>query len=108
MWDPANEAFGMTGPGGLKDPPALVERPPGSMVINVVRGEHRDPAMAMLGVVLAQVYQRFDELVCNQRVAGGRGPLWHYKVPFAYSGNGSGQMTVRRVPPGLGSMPSAS
>ena len=63
--------------------------------------------------VLAQVYQRFHELACNQRVAGGREPLWHYKATkcrsgFGDSGNGSGQTTVRRVPPGLGSMPSAS
>ena len=41
----------MTGPGGLKGAPALVEHAPGSMMMDVVRGEHRDPAMAMLGVV---------------------------------------------------------
>ena len=31
--------------------PPLVEHAPGSMMMDVVRGEHRDPAMAMLGVV---------------------------------------------------------
>ena len=41
----------MTGPGGLKGAPALVEHAPGSMMMHVVRGEHRDPAMAMPGVV---------------------------------------------------------
>ena len=41
----------MTGPGGLKGAPALVEHAPGSMMMDVVRGEHRDPAMAMRGVV---------------------------------------------------------
>ena len=68
---------------------------------------------AQARALLAQVYQRFHELACNQRVAGGREPLWHYKATkcrsgFGDSGNGSGQTTVRRVPPGLGSMPSAS
>ena len=51
MWDPSNEAFGMTGPGGLKGPPALVQHALGSMVMDIVRGEHRDAAMTMLGVV---------------------------------------------------------
>ena len=51
MWDALNEAFGMTGPGGLKGPSALVQHALGSMMMNVVRGEHRDAAMAMLGVV---------------------------------------------------------
>ena len=41
----------MPGPGGLKGPPALVQHALGSMMMDVVRGEHRDPAMAMLGVV---------------------------------------------------------
>ena len=41
----------MTGPGGLKSPPALVQHTPGSMMMDTDRGEHRDPAMAMLGVV---------------------------------------------------------
>ena len=51
LWDPSNEAFGMTGPGGLKGPPALLQHALGSIVMHVVRGEHRDPAMAMFGVV---------------------------------------------------------
>ena len=51
MWDPSNEAFGVTGPGGLKGPPALVQHALGSMVMDILRGEHRDAAMAMLGVV---------------------------------------------------------
>ena len=51
MWDPSNEAFGMTDPGGLKGPPALLQHAPGSIVMDVVRGEHRDPATAMFGVV---------------------------------------------------------
>ena len=41
----------MTGPGGLKGPPALLQHVLGSIVMHVVRGEHRDPAMAMFGVV---------------------------------------------------------
>ena len=41
----------MTGPGRLKGAPALVEHALGSMMMHVIRGEHRDPAMAMLGVV---------------------------------------------------------
>ena len=35
----------------MKGPPALVQHAPGSMMMDVVRGEHRDPAVAMLGVV---------------------------------------------------------
>ena len=41
----------MTDPGGLKGPSALVQHALGSMVMDIVRGEHRDPAMAMLDVV---------------------------------------------------------
>ena len=41
----------MTGPGGLKGPPAVFQHALGSMMMDVVRGEHRDPAVAMLGVV---------------------------------------------------------
>ena len=51
MWDPSNEAFGMTGPGGLQGPPALLQHALGSIVMDVVRGEDGDPAMAMFGVV---------------------------------------------------------
>ena len=47
---PRTKRSGMTGPGGLKDAPAPVEHALGSMM-DVVRAEHRDPAMAMLGVV---------------------------------------------------------
>ena len=35
----------------MQGAPALVEHALGSMMMHVVRGEHRDPAMAMLGVV---------------------------------------------------------
>ena len=55
LWDPSNEAFGMTGPGGLKGPAALLQHALGSIVMHVVRGEHRDPAMAMFGVVPREV-----------------------------------------------------
>ena len=51
FWDASNEAFGMTGPGGLKGPPALVQHPLGTMVMDIVRGEHGNAAMSMLGVV---------------------------------------------------------
>ena len=35
----------------LKGPPALLQHALGSIVMDVVRGEHGDPAMAMFGVV---------------------------------------------------------
>ena len=38
FWDASNEAFGMTGPSGLKGPPALVQHALGSMVMDVARG----------------------------------------------------------------------
>ena len=38
LWDPSNEAFGMTGPGGLKGPPALLQHALGSIVMDVVPG----------------------------------------------------------------------
>ena len=41
----------MTGQGGLQGPPALLQHALGSIVMDVVRGEHGDPAMAMFGVV---------------------------------------------------------
>ena len=41
----------MTGPSGLKGPPALVQHALGSMVMDVARGEHGNAAMSMLGVV---------------------------------------------------------
>ena len=41
----------MTGPGGLQGPPALVQHALGSMVMDIVRGEHGNAAMSMLGVV---------------------------------------------------------
>ena len=47
MWDPSNEAFGVTDPGGLKGAPARVQQAAGAMMMDIVRGEHRDPAMAM-------------------------------------------------------------
>ena len=46
-----NEAFRVVCPGGLKGAPALVQHALGSMVMDIVRGEHRDRAMAMFGVV---------------------------------------------------------
>ena len=41
----------MIGPGGLKSASALVEHALRPMMMNIVQGEHRDPAMAMLGMV---------------------------------------------------------
>ena len=41
----------MTGPSGLKGPPALVQHALGTMVMDIVRGEHGNAAMSMLGVV---------------------------------------------------------
>ena len=41
----------MTGPGVLKGPPAPVQHALGSMVMDIVRGEHGNAAMSMLGVV---------------------------------------------------------
>ena len=38
LWDPSNEAFGMTGPGGLKGPPALLQHALGSIVMDVENG----------------------------------------------------------------------
>ena len=41
----------MTGPGGLKGAPTLVEHALGSTMMDVVGAEHGDSAMAMLGAV---------------------------------------------------------
>ena len=41
----------MTGPGDLNGSPTRVEHALGSMRMDVVGGEHRDPAMAMLGTL---------------------------------------------------------
>ena len=44
----------MIDPGGLKSASALVEYAVRPMMMDVVRGKHRDSAMAMLGVVPAE------------------------------------------------------
>ena len=79
LWDPSNEAFGMTGPGGLKGPPALLQHALGSIVMDVVRGEHRDPAMAMFGVVPREERSaegdRGGDVVEAAREAG-----WYFRV----------------------------
>ena len=46
-----DEAFGVKGPGGLKGPLTLFQHAVGSMMMDIIWGEHRDPGMAVLGVV---------------------------------------------------------
>ena len=49
MWDPSNEAFRVLGPGGMKGPLTLFQHAVGSMMMDIIWGEHRDPCVAMLG-----------------------------------------------------------
>ena len=51
MWDPSNEAFRVAGPGGLKGSLTLFQHAVGSMMMDIIWGEHGDPCVAMLGVV---------------------------------------------------------
>ena len=51
LWDPSNEAFRVAGPGGLKGPLTLFQHAVGSMMMDILWGEHGDPCVAMLGVV---------------------------------------------------------
>ena len=44
----------MTGPRGMKGPPALAQHALGWMVMGIVRGERGNAAMSMLGVVPRQ------------------------------------------------------
>ena len=46
-----DEAFGVKGPGGLKGPLTLFQHAVSSMMMDIIWGEHRDPGMAVLGVV---------------------------------------------------------
>ena len=43
MWDPSNEAFRVAGPGGLKGPLTLFQHAVGSMMMDIIWGEHGDP-----------------------------------------------------------------
>jgi len=47
----SNEPFGMRRPGGVHDPLTLGEDLGCSAIVNVVRGQHADAAVAVLGVV---------------------------------------------------------
>ena len=49
MWDPSNEAFRVLGPGGMKGPLTVFQHAVGSMMMDIIWGEHRDPCVAMLG-----------------------------------------------------------
>ena len=80
LWDPSNEAFGMTGPGGLKGPPALLQHALGSIVMDVVRGEHRDPAMAMFGVVPREERSAEGDRGGDVRGSGPGKPGWYFRV----------------------------
>ena len=51
LWDPSYEAFRVMGPGGLKGSLTLFQHAVGSMMMDILWGEHRDPSVAMLGVV---------------------------------------------------------
>ena len=46
-----DEAFGVKGPGGLQGTSALSQHIRCSVMMDIIGGEHRDPAMAVLGVV---------------------------------------------------------
>ena len=46
-----DEAFGVKGPGGLRGTSALSQHIRCSVMMDIIRGEHRDPGMAVLGVV---------------------------------------------------------
>ena len=94
--DTSNEAFGMTGPGGLKGAPALVEHALGAMMMDVVRGEHRDPAMAMLGVVPREERAaEGDRAVMSWKRPGK--PGWYFRVLNCASENGLSSDTWGRL-----------
>ena len=46
-----DEAFGVKGPGGLQGTSALSQHIRYSVMMDIIGGEHRDPGMAVLGVV---------------------------------------------------------
>ena len=46
-----DEAFGVKGPGGLQGTSALSQHIRCSVMMDIIGGEHRDPGMAVLGVV---------------------------------------------------------
>ena len=46
-----DEAFGVKGPGGLQGTSALNQHIKCSVMMDIIGGEHRDPGMAVLGVV---------------------------------------------------------
>ena len=46
-----DEAFGVKGPGGLQGRSALSQHIRYSVMMDIIGGEHRDPGMAVLGVV---------------------------------------------------------
>ena len=79
LWNSSNEALEMTGPGGLKGPPALLQHAPGSIVMHVVRGEHRDPAMAMFGVVPREERSAEGDRGGDVVEAAGK-PGWYFRV----------------------------
>ena len=60
----------MTGPGGLKSSPALVQHAAGSMVMDIVRGEHRDPARLIVAPAIKPLEQH--QAAAHREV---RGPL---------------------------------
>ena len=46
-----DEAFGVKGPGGLQGTSALSQHIRCPVMMDIIGGEHRDPGMAVLGVV---------------------------------------------------------
>ena len=46
-----HESFGVKGPGGMQGTFTLSQHPRCSVVMDIIGGDHGDPAMAMLGVV---------------------------------------------------------
>ena len=77
----------MMGPGGLKGPLTLLQHAVGSMMMDIIWGEHRDPSVAMLGVVPGEERSAegdgSGEVVEAPRESGG--------MPSSTTGRGCGR-----------------
>ena len=97
MWDPSNEAFRVAGPGGLKGPLTLFQHAVGSMMMDILGGEHGDPCVAMLGVVPGE--ERAAEVDGSGEVSWKRPgkPGWYFRVLNCASENGLSSDTWGRL-----------
>ena len=92
-----DESVRVLAPGEAKGLFAFLQDSVGSTVVDVMRGEHRDPGMSMLGVVTQGKNERQKAVVAAMASSRRGKPGWYFRVLNCASEKGLSSLTWGRL-----------